>query len=296
MKYSLLGGGNYGEVHRVHYKNSLYAGKTLHAQLLPGYPNTLKEDLSKLSRQFATKCSSIASSFSHPNVEQFIDVVCVSADGAPMIITELLTEPLSSYLSHSSKPIYTDQQLRLCLDMAQGIDYLCSKSFVHRNLHSGNVLIASDGKAKIADYLCPLLLSNVEGNSSGYVPPEVLMNRPYTSQSNVFTLGVIFLQVITRSPPQPSTDVSIQSELERRRTDLDHVPSVHPLLSCIKRCLSNDEVARPQTKEVCDYINQMIAQKDNPEMIAYKLLCTDEHVSQIKLFCYTITFFICSLL
>ena len=284
MQYNLLGGGSYGEVHRVYYNDGLYAGKKIHAWLLPGYPNIPKEDLSKLLQQFATKCNSIASSFSHSNVEQFIDVVRVSVDGLPMIITELLTESLTSYLRYSSKPIYTDRQLRLCLNMAQGIDYLCSQSLIHRNLHGYNVLMTSDSYAKIADYLCPLLLSDVVGNSSGYSPPEVLMKRPFSNQSNVFTLGVLFLQVITRSPPRPSADVSMQSEIERRRSDFDSVPSVHPLLPCIKQCLNDDEVARPHTKELCNHISQMIAQKESLEMIAYKLLYTDEYVSKFLVF------------
>jgi len=283
VKYGLLGGGSYGEVHRVHYKTVLYAGKIIHARLLPGYPNILKEDLSKLFIQFSTKCSSIASNFFHPNVEQFIDVARVSADGVPVIITELLTESLTSYLTHSRISIFTDQQLGLCLDMTQGINYLHSRSLVHKNLHGGNVLMTNDGHAKIADYLCPQLISDVVGNSSGYMPPEVLRQKYYSNQSNVFTLGVLFLQVTTGYLSQPSTDTSLQSEVEQRRNDLDSVPSVHPLLSCIKQCLKDDEVARPQIKEVCDLINQLIVQKDHPEMIAYKLLYTNEHVSQMIL-------------
>jgi len=196
-----------------------------------------------------------------------------------MIITELFTESLSTYLTNNS--IFTDHQLVLCLDMAQGVDYLHSQSLIHGNLHAGNVLMTKDGHAKIADYLCPLLLSEVLGNSSGYIPPEVLQNKPYFVQSNVFTLGVLFLQVITKFPPQPSTDVSIQSEVKRRRNDLDSAPSVHPLMSCIKRCLRDDLIDRPQTKVLCDYISQLIKQKDNPEMMAYKLLNTEEHVSYI---------------
>ena len=260
----------------------MHAGKTIHDRLLPGYPKISKEDLSKLLKQFTVKCSSTAGSLSHPNVEQFIDIVRVSVDGGPMIITELLTESLTVYLSQTSKHIYTDQQLSLCLDMVQGIDYLHSQSVVHRNLHGGNVLMTSDGHAKIADYLCPLLLSDVAVNSSGYVPPEVLQNNPYSNNSNVFTLGVLFLQTFIRSPPQPSTDVSILLEVERRSNDLNRVPIVHPLLSCIKQCLSNDAVARPKTKEVCDHIIQLITQKDHPEMMAYKLLYTNDHVSKFR--------------
>ena len=271
-KNSFLGSGSFGEVHKVYYKDELCAGKILHAQLLPQYP-----DMSKLTNQFASKCNGIASSLSHPNVEQFITVVSVSTDGAPMIITELLTEPLTTYLSNNS--IFTDHQLTLCLDMVQGIDYLHSQSLVHRNLHGGNVMMTKDGHAKITDYLCPLLLPDVVGNSSGYVPPEVLQNKPHSNQSNVFTLGVLFLQVITRVPPQDSSDVKGHSEVRQNRTDLNIVPSTHPLVSCIKQCLSDDVLARPQTKDLCDNIDHLIKHKDNPEVMAYKVLYTKEHVS-----------------
>ena len=282
VKYTLLGGGSYGEVHKVHYKDGLYAGKTLHARLLPGYPSISKQDLSQLFEQFASECFR-ASNFSHLNVERFVDIVRVSADGVPMIITELLTESLTSYLSHLRKSLFTDQELVLCLDMAQGIDYLHSQLLVHKNLHGGNVLMTKNGHAKIADYLCPLLLNDVVGNSSGYVPPEVLRNNPHFPQSNVFTLGVLFLQAITRSPPNPSTDVSMQSEVERRGSDLNSVPSVHPFLPYIKHCLNDDVESRPHTKEVCDCIDQLIKQKDHPEMMAFKLLYTNEHVSYYTL-------------
>ena len=68
--------------------------------------------------------------------------------------------------------------------------------------------------------------------------------------------------------------------MEQRRSDFDSVPHVHPLISCIKQCLTDDLVARPQTKELCDLINQLIKEKDNPEMMAYKVMYTEEHVSQ----------------
>ena len=254
----------------------MYAGKKLYARLLPGYPDISNEELEKLGKQFARKCYTIAGSLFHPNVEQFVAVVPAPDDGIPMIITELLTESLTTYLTNNS--IFTDHQLELCLDMAQGVDYLHSQSLVHRNLHGGNVLMTSDGHAKIADYLCPLLLSDV-GNSSGYVPPEVLQNKPHSNQSNVFTLGVLFLQVITRSPPQPSTDGSIQSKVKQCQSNFDSVPSVHPLISCIKQCLNDDLMTRPQTKHLCDRIKQLIKEKDDTEMMMYKVMYTKEHVS-----------------
>jgi len=263
----------------------LYAGKTLYAQLLPGS----NKDLEKLGKQFASKCYTIAGSLSHPNIEQFIAAVPAPDYGVPMIITELLTKSLTNYLTHTNKCILTDQQLVLCLDMAQGVDYLHSQLLVHRNLHGGNVLMTSGGHAKITDYLCPLLFNDVVSNSSGYMPPEVLQNKPHSNQSNVFTLGVLFLQVITRSPP---TDGSIQSEMKQSQSNFDSILSVHPLISCIKQCLNDDLSARPQRKELCDQINQLIKLKDSIEMMAYKVVYAKEHVSY-TIFFYLVGIIIC---
>ena len=79
--------------------------------------------------------------------------------------------------------MYINQGINLFIDMAQGIAYLYSQSLVHENLHGNNVLISSDGHAKIADYLCPLIFSDVTmDNSSGYVAPEIFHSKTAPSQ------------------------------------------------------------------------------------------------------------------
>ena len=161
-------------------------------------------------------------------------------------------------------------QLSVCNDMAQGLRYLHSQQFVHLNLHGANVLMTSDHHAKIADYLCPLLHTSIVMDSTSsaiYQPPE--FTQHITVQSNVFTLAVLFLQVITKHFPQ----------LEQGNIDLQHVPSCHPLLAFIQRCLSNDEAARPLMREVCDYLAKLHEDKDSTQLMIFKLIHTTEYVS-----------------
>lgn len=226
---------------------------------------------SELQNKLAVHCNSLAENLSHPNLEPFIEVVLSAADGVPMMLTELLTESLAMFVERTKETIYVNEELNLCSDMARGMAYLHSKSLVHGNLHGNNVLISSDRHAKIADYLCPLLFSDVAmNNSSGYVAPEIFHNKtaPF-KESNIFTLGVLFLQVVTKHPPQPRT-----SDLETQH-DFAEVPN-HPLLPLIRQCL---EMNRPLITHVCNELDRLNEQKDSPQRMAYKLLYTTEHVS-----------------
>ena len=241
--------------------------------------------MNKIVEKFALK-SSFVIKFDHLNVEQFVEIT-QSKDSVPMIITELLNENLTAYIIRTHKTLHYDVQLSVCSEMAQGLHYLHSKQLVHSNLHGANVLMTHDHHAKIADYLCPLLLPAVALDSSSvYLPPETIKDRRITVQSNVFTLAVLFLQVITEHSPQPSNDLSF-SELERRRhSDLQNVPKCHPLLDHIQQCLNDDEVTRPLMKEVCDHLAKLFKQRDSPQMIAFKLIHTYEYVSRYQILVY----------
>ena len=158
----------------------------------------------------------LASKFSHPNVEQFVKIVQLEDGGVPVIITELLTESLTVYVSHNCKNLHYDLQLSMCSDMALGLKYLHFQQLIHSNLHGNNVLMTHDHHAKIADYLCPRLLTDVvPSTSSDYLHPKTTHNKLITVKSNVFTLAVLFLQVIAKHSPRPiaSNDINL-SEFE----------------------------------------------------------------------------------
>ena len=179
-----------------------------------------------------------------------------------MILTELMAESLTEFVEHTKSTLYVNQEIDICNDMAQGMAYLHSQQLVHGNLHGNNVLISSDGHAIIADYLCPLLFSDITvDNSSGYVAPEIFEYKLVPSkESNIYTLGVLFLQVITKHSPQPRT-----SDMEMQN-NFTEVPN-HPLLPLIQECLGTK---RPTVAHVCDELAQLIEENDSPQSMAYK--------------------------
>ena len=268
----------YGEVHRVQYNNRSYAGKVIHGKVLAEHPQfTTDESMSELQNHLAIKCNSWAGNLYHPNIEMFFEVVHSSTVDIPMILTELLTESLTVFVERTKGTIHVSKELSLCNDMAQGMNYLHSQSLVHGNLHGNNVLISSEGHAKIADYLCPLLFSDVTmGNPSGYLAPEFFQNETTPSkESNVFALGILFLQVVAKHPPQ-SRDIHVKA---RAQYESANTSTHHPLMSVIQQCIEGDKMKVPLITHVYDELAKLIEQEDSPQRIAYKLLYTNEYVS-----------------
>ena len=201
----------------------------------------------------------------HPNIEQFYSVVQLSADNPPILLTELLHENLNNYTARikGKLPVYV--QLDLCHDMAKGLQFLHTAGLVHNNLHGANVLISQDGRAKIADYICPLVDSLNEKTThqhTVYTSPELVKNiHHYSKQSDVYSLGVLYLQVATQSPPMPKDSTEL-SAVQCFKDQLDEI-TTNPLLPLILQCLGIT-LARPSIDRVCVKI---ATAKDSPQSV-----------------------------
>ena len=107
-----------------------------------------------------------------------------------------------------------------------------------------------------------------------FMPPEALRAKPrYSDKLDTFSLGVLMVQIITRIFPAP-TDAEIVleddsaptgekiiliPELERRKKDLDKVPSIHALLPIALHCLKDRDRERPTAAQLCQRLEQLKA-------------------------------------
>ena len=98
-----------------------------------------------------------------------------------------------------------------------------------------------------------------------YMPPEVFVKAPsYSDKIDVFSTGVLIVQIITRKFPTP-TDAHRRvrdskykgeilvpvPELERRENDLCGVFMTHPLRAMALECLKDDDKERPTAANLC---------------------------------------------
>ncbi|KAL7163363.1 hypothetical protein ACSBR2_039460 [Camellia fascicularis] len=96
------------------------------------------------------------------------------------------------------------ERLTIALDVARGVEYLHGLGFIHRDLKPSNILLGADMHAKVADFgfvrLAPdeksSVLTKLAG-TFGYVAPEYAVTGRVTVKIDVFSFGVILMQLIT---------------------------------------------------------------------------------------------------
>ena len=269
-KQEFLGSGQFGSVHKITYSEKLYAGKSIHPKHIPGYPNSSVDQIKQFTKDIESK-SATYSYFIHSNIELFEASIHLASESISMLLYELLPENLDMFTTRmkGNLPIY--QQLDLCKDMASGLNFLHGAGLVHTNLHGRNVLVSHDGHAKIGDYIFPQVIScseEVPTNNIPYLSPEGIADKSRCNeQSDIYSLGVLFLQVATQNIPEP-TDKTELSKLRKRRDELGGIDK-HPLVSLILRCITNIRAGRPSTTQVLELI--ATAKESGPSVISYSL-------------------------
>ncbi|KAK1391142.1 Protein kinase domain-containing protein [Heracleum sosnowskyi] len=139
--------------------------------------------------------------------------------GEQMLVYEFMPNgTLQYWLSAKSKEALNfGIRLHVALDSAKGILYLHTEAnppIFHRDIKASNILLDSNFTAKVADFGLSLLapVSNDQGilpdhvstvvkGTPGYLDPEYFLTHKLTDKSDVYSLGVVFLEILTGMQP-----------------------------------------------------------------------------------------------
>ena len=250
--------GAYGVVYRGTLGRRPVAIKKIH-QLLLDCAKERREELEGILKRFRDECN-LMEAAKHANLVELIGVF--DQDGSPLLVMELMHQTLEEFLEKNRGTLPLWQQVRICLKVALGLMFLHhhDPQILHRGLTSKNVLMNEEGNVvKISDLgqakFHPSSVMYLTTKAPGcipYMPPECLVDRPhFTDKGDVFSLGVVALQVCTQEPPSVGFRIREgQKEVERRLADLARLPADHPLKPPILQCLQDNPAKRPSSREV----------------------------------------------
>jgi len=98
--------------------------------------------------------------------------------------------------------------LRLAAEIGAGLDALHEHGLVHRDVKPSNILIAEDGSAALTDFGLAkgpaYTVLTKQGQVMGtldYLAPELIKGEPATSASDIYALGCVVVECISRNPP-----------------------------------------------------------------------------------------------
>lgn len=182
-------------------------------------------------------------------------------EGREYIVTEHL-EPLflSEYLL--SKPFSVSEAIDLVLQISAGLNLLHQKGVIHRTIKPSSVVISNkDGQitAKLTDFGVGLLLDLVEARTPqetiqlfGYMSPEAtgILKKPIDERSDIYSLGIIFYQLLTGKLPYTGGDVAtlIHQHIAQAPPPLEEInPQIPPIIGSIAlRLIAKDPLERYQ--------------------------------------------------
>jgi serine/threonine protein kinase len=164
------------------------------------------QELVQFRSRFVREAQS-AGILSHANIVTIHDVVDEGGEGICFIAMEYVKGTNLKQLLQRPEPFGYDRLVDIISQIAEGLDYAHSRGVVHRDIKPANILIAQDGKVKITDFgIARLDTSNLtmEGQLLGtpnYMAPEQIQGKEVDHRADIFSLGVVFYEMLTRRKP-----------------------------------------------------------------------------------------------
>ncbi|CAM6038066.1 unnamed protein product [Sphagnum compactum] len=111
-----------------------------------------------------------------------------------------------------NNPISWRTRLDIALNAAEGLEYLhtgCVPSIIHRDVKTSNILLSANMTAKVADFGLSKEVVNendshvstVVKGTKGYLDPEYYTRQKLTDKSDVFSFGIVLLELICGRQP-----------------------------------------------------------------------------------------------
>jgi len=181
----------------------------------------IASDSAQLER-FRREARSVAQ-LSHPHIVTVIDAgEDLSADGhdaangAPYIVLEYVEGETLKEKIRREGALEIPQAIAYAIELARALGVAHEHLIVHRDVKPQNVLIGSEGGAKITDFGIARSLSEEGLTAAGrvlgttdYVSPEQALGQPVTGQSDLYSLGVVLFEMLTGEVREEVPDVQL---------------------------------------------------------------------------------------
>ena len=202
----------------------------------------LRGDLSsdeKFVRRFQREALS-ASSLSHPNIVEVYDVG--EDNGLYYIVMEYIDGKTLKQLLKKRGSLTLSEAIDIMLQITDGMAHAHDSYIVHRDLKPQNIMIKDDGQIKITDFGIAMALNatqltqtNSVMGSVHYLPPEQAAGKGCTIQSDIYSMGIIFYELLTGELPFKG-DSAVEIALKQMK---DPLPDVHKMNKDIPQSIEN---------------------------------------------------------
>ena len=218
-----IGSGGAGEIYEANdtYNRRSVALKVLQEKYLDNFEE--KERFENEAR--------FASMFSHPHIIKIYNFDYY--DKIPFISYELMKGKTLKDILDDRGNLNPMESIDTMLQIIEGVEHIHSRDVIHNDLKPDNLFVFYDGAIKISDFGIASHLKDDTPNtlkvSVVYAAPEVLSKKQYSKQSDIYSLGIIFYELLTGKTPfmKSNTEEEIEAHLNGTIPSIRYINNIH---------------------------------------------------------------------
>ncbi|XP_010427417.1 PREDICTED: probable leucine-rich repeat receptor-like protein kinase IMK3 [Camelina sativa] len=267
----IMGKSTYGTV----YKATLEDGSQVAVK-------RLREKITKSQKEFENEIN-VLGRIRHPNLLA-LRAYYLGPKGEKLVVFDYMSRgSLATFLHARGPDVHINWPIRMSLikGMARGLFYLHTHAnIIHGNLTSSNVLLDENINAKISDYGLSRLMTAAAGSSViatagalGYRAPELSKLKKANTKTDVYSLGVIILELLTGKSPSEALNgvdlpqwvaTAVKEEWTNEVFDLELLNDVNTMgdeiLNTLKlalHCVDPTPSTRPEAQQVMTQLGEI---------------------------------------
>ncbi|GKA23915.1 kinase-like domain, phloem protein 2-like protein, partial [Tanacetum coccineum] len=241
----------------------------------------------------------------HENIISLLGF-CYEGNGAMILVYEHASKgSLENYLGSSDKMTTFTwvQRLNICLGIAHGLNYIHNniehgkQKMIHRDIKSDNILLGDNWEAKIADFglskfnpagqTASTIYTNMIAGTYMYLDPEYQKDGRLNKKSDIYSFGVVLLEILTGRLAYDSVYTKIKEETDEHVFSLSKGPNKESLdmfLEVAFPCVAETQAQRPTIevviKELKKALNCQENHKDNLKLSLEDVKLATQDLSQ----------------
>ncbi|RHZ59058.1 hypothetical protein Glove_365g30 [Diversispora epigaea] len=173
------------------------------------------------------------------------------------------------------------QEIKNQLKFRVGLTNIHEIGLMHKDFHPGNIVNQSILNCYITDFgLCKPITENDPEKIYGVIPymsPETLSRGEYTQASDIYSVGMVMLEVLTSYPPYYNTphDLNLAMKIcEGYKPEIKcEIPQIFKEI--IEKCWNFEPLNRPTAEELISQLSEIIFKDNGDEQIEKQFEATN---------------------